>query len=195
MQKGKGRLDTCEDIEEPVSNVLKIRKFLTLEEEINIHRQFRGSSWIPDYQVLWSGMLREQAQAWADEHKMQTLTTAMGPLMDPRAPSCPKSKKSDKAWSKYIHGASAVFAWHIANGDKVTVLSPPPPQRFHPSGLSYFQVIELPILIAAIARGACLCIEIVHPAIKPAENYPYQLWPQDEASRWTATFHTASRFK
>lgn len=39
-------------------------------------------------------MQREQAQTWADERNMQTLTTAMGPLMDPRASTCLQSQKS-----------------------------------------------------------------------------------------------------
>ncbi|KAJ6137215.1 hypothetical protein N7471_003701 [Penicillium samsonianum] len=53
--------------------------YVTVEEAIRIIQQFRSSYWHKDRQVLWSGMLRENAQKWADEHEMQTLTTAMGP--------------------------------------------------------------------------------------------------------------------
>ena len=190
-RNGKGRLECCEDIQELVSDVLNIRSFLTLEEESRIHRRFRGSSWHPNYQVLWSGMYREQAQSWADGRSMQTLTTAMGALMDPRVPSCPKNGKSDKAWSKYIHGASAVFAWHIAVEDVVTVLCPPPLQRFHPSGLSHYQAVEEPILRAAIANGSSLRIELVHPLVKGAEDFRYEMWPVDKVERWIEAFETA----
>jgi hypothetical protein len=187
-RNGKGRLECCEDIQELVSSVLNIRGFLTLEEESRIHRQFRNCSWIPDHQVLWSGMLREQAQSWADERGMQTLTTAMGPLMDPRVSSCPKNGKSGKAWSRYVHGASAVFAWHIAMEDVVAVLCPPPPQRFHPSGLSYYQTIEEPILRAAIADGASLRIKLVHLQVNGAEDFWYDMWPVDEVETWIEAF-------
>lgn len=78
-------------------------------------------------------MLREEAQSWADRHGMQTLTTAMGSLMNLEVTVRAKSKKSSEAWSKYVRGASAVFAWHISQGERVTMLTPPPPQRFHPS--------------------------------------------------------------
>lgn len=45
-----------------------------------------------------------------------------------------------------MKGASAIFAWFVSRGEKVTVLSPPPPSRFHPIGLTNFQEIEKPIL-------------------------------------------------
>lgn len=137
-------------------------------------------------------MQREKAQSWADERGMQTLTTAMGSLMDPRVSTCPKNGKSRKAWSKYVHGASAVFAWHIAMEDVVTVLCPPPPQRFHPSGLSYYQTVEEPILRAAIADGASLRIELVHLQVKGAEDFWYELWPVDEVETWTQAFGTTT---
>lgn len=185
----------CKDIQQLVATVLDIRDYLTLEEERKIHLQFHSSSWNPNSQVLWSGMLREDAQKWADERNMQTLTTAMGPLMAEKDPLCPRRKMSLKAWSKYIHGASAVFAWHIAKGNKVTVLCPPPPQRFHPSGRSYFQVIEQPILRLEIAKGAEFCIELIHPGVKGAEDYRYQLWPSDEEQRWTTLYGSGLCYK
>ncbi|KAJ8117480.1 hypothetical protein OPT61_g1328 [Boeremia exigua] len=131
----------------------------------------------------------------ADDHDMQTLTTAMGPLMDPRIPSCVHSHKTTKAWSKYIHGASAVFAWHIVMGEVVTVLCPPPPDRFHPSGLSYFQIIEEPILRAAIADGSTLRIDLAHPRVKGAEDFRYPLWPHDETDTWLAAHGSKPRPK
>jgi hypothetical protein len=59
-----------------------VPQYLSAEEEAQIHRQFQGDTWRRNKQVLWSGILRDEAQRWADGHEMQTLTTAMGPLMD-----------------------------------------------------------------------------------------------------------------
>jgi hypothetical protein len=165
-----------------------LREYLTIEEELQIHQQFLGSQWRPNKQVLWSGMAREEAQRWADKHNMQTLTTAMGSLMNPSDPLCLKRKKTKLSWITYIKGASAVFAWHISKGKKVTVLSPPPPQKSHPSGLTTYQAIEEPILKWAIACGAVLQIDMVHPTVKGAENFQYQIWPVDQTATWIAAF-------
>jgi len=58
-------------------------QYLTTDEEAQIHQQFQGDIWRCNNQVLWSGILRDEAQRWADE-----LTTAMGPLMDLSHPLC-----------------------------------------------------------------------------------------------------------
>jgi hypothetical protein len=101
---------------------------LSVQEALDISERFKSDEWIPNGQVLWSGVPRGIAQGWADSRHLQTLTTAMGPLMNEKHPDCLKTKKTPRQWSRYIHGASAVFAWHIAQGEKVTLLSPPPPQ-------------------------------------------------------------------
>lgn len=104
--------------------------FFTTQEARQICDQFPDDVWQPGRQVMWSGIPRQLAQIWADRHGMQTLTTVMGPLMAHGHPQCLWSKKSSKGWSKYMKGASAMYAYHIAQ-DKgiVTVLSPPPPER------------------------------------------------------------------
>ncbi|KAH9221731.1 hypothetical protein DL95DRAFT_511590 [Leptodontidium sp. 2 PMI_412] len=164
-------------------------QYLTAGEEARIHQQFQGELWRRNNQVLWSGILREEAQRWADEHDMQTLTTAMGPLMDLSHPLCLRNQKSSKAaWSKYVEGASAIFAWYISRGERVTVLSPPPPERFHPSGEARYQVIEEPIVKGKLGTSAVSRIEMVHPTVKGAENICYQIWPVDETTSWTARF-------
>ncbi|KAK7177763.1 hypothetical protein PMIN03_012681 [Paraphaeosphaeria minitans] len=180
-------------MERPLSSLLpELLDYLTIEDEAQIHQHFQGKTWKPNSQVLWSGVLPEEAQKWADDREMQTLTTAMGPLMDPEHPSCLRKKKSAKQWKMYIKGASAVFAWCISRGDRVTVLTPPPPERFHPSGLTNFQAIEAPILKWSMARNAHLRIEMVHPNVKGAEDLYYQTWPIDETETWLATFRTAA---
>jgi hypothetical protein len=75
-------------------------------------------------------------------------------------PLCLKGRISKIQWSKYIKGASVIFTWYMAGSEMVTVLSPPPPGRFHPSGMTTYQAIEEPILKWAIAGGANLRIEL-----------------------------------
>jgi hypothetical protein len=162
--------------------------YLSVEEEHGICDQFQGSSWRCNGQVLWSGIQRDLAQQWADAHGMQTLTTAMGSLMDPEHPKCLKNAKTTKNWSKYVKGASALFAWHISRGEMVTVLLPPPPERFHPSGLTNYQAIEEPIVKGENGGRAVLRIEIVHPTVHGAENFRYQVWPVDETCKWIEHF-------
>ncbi|KAB8227911.1 uncharacterized protein BDW43DRAFT_316421 [Aspergillus alliaceus] len=130
-------------------------------------------------------MTGSEAQKWADAHNMQTLTTVMGPLMEPQQPHCDRGKKS---WSRYVHGASAIFAWCIAQGQSVIMLSPPPPERFHPSGLSYFQLIEEPIIKGTAFHEAPCWILMVHPRVKGAENVCYEIWPHDSSSAWIERF-------
>ena len=167
-----------------------LRQYLTIEEEKQIIEQFR-QSWRPNVQVLWNGVLREEAQKWADEHNMQTLTTVMGLLMDKKNPSCPNHDKTKSSWTRYIKGASAIFAWSLSRGKTVVVLSPPPPQRFNPIGLTNFQMIEAPILHwAAVLSHTSLQIYSVHPMVKGAEDFRYQIWPVDETRNWDTHFKT-----
>lgn len=161
---------------------------LSFQEAADIYERFQSDEWIPNGQVLWSGVPRGIAQDWADSHHLQTLTTAMGPLMNEKHLDCLRSKKTHQQWSRYIHGASAIFAWHIAHGEKVTLLSPPPPERFHPSGLSYYQVIEEPIIKGLVGRSAVDKIIIAHPTVKESEEFLYELWPNDESIEWLQRF-------
>lgn len=161
--------------------------YLTAREASQIIRQFQ-SHWVRNGQVLWSGVHREMAQAWADGHHLQTLTTAMGPLMRAEHTSCLKTKKSRRQWSQYIHGASAIFAWFISRGEIVRVMSPPPPKRFHPSGLTSYQEIEEPIIKGQLGENAVHHIIMVHPMVKGGEQFFYELWPVDKSSTWVERF-------
>ena len=76
---------------------------------------------------------------------------------------CRRSVKTTKGWTQYVKGASAIFAGLIAGEEMVTVLSPSPPDRFHPSGLTNYQEIEEQILKAGGAGGTTIRIEMVHP--------------------------------
>ena len=161
---------------------------LSIPELKDICLQFQSGTWNSNSQVLWSGIPHDHAQRWAEKHEKQTLTAAMGPLMDASDPACVKSRKSAKAWSKYIKGASAVFAWHITQGEMITVLLPPPPHRFHPSGHTNYQAIEEPILRGVLGNRAVSRIDVVHPTVPGAEDFSYQLWPTDETSLWVTKF-------
>lgn len=164
------------------------RQYLTREEEEKITQQFRGDTWHHNSQVLWSGVPRSDAQHWADEREMQTLSTAMGNLMVPEHPSCLRSKKSLHQWSIYMKGASAVFAHRISEGEKVIVLTPPPPYKFHPSGHTNYQLIEEPILKGGLGVHGLFHIDMVHLTVEGAENFKYQVWPVDQTHTWIAKF-------
>jgi hypothetical protein len=82
-----------------------VPQYLRADEEERIHRQFQEDTWRRNKQVLWSGIPRDEAQRWADKHEMQTLTTAMGPLMDLSYPLCLRNQKSSDAWSKVHKGS------------------------------------------------------------------------------------------
>jgi hypothetical protein len=168
--------------------VEKFRDFLTFKEARQICDQFHDDAWQAGRQVMWSGIPRQLAQIWADRHGMQTLTTVMGPLMIHDHPQCLWSKKSRKEWSKYMQGASAMYAYHIAR-DKgiVTVLSPPPPEQYNPYGGSNYQTIEEPIL-RGILGPKVTRIEMVHPTIPGAEEFHYQIWPEDKSDSWHESF-------
>ncbi|SCO56652.1 uncharacterized protein FFMR_13808 [Fusarium fujikuroi] len=117
-----------------------IHRWLTDKEADKNLLRFQEAC-IPNRQLFWSGMHREEAQKWADSHGLQTLTTALGPLLYHGDPS-----PQTQAPTRFIHGASIIFAWFVSQGDLVTVLSHPPPQFFHPSGQTFYQLYEEPII-------------------------------------------------
>jgi hypothetical protein len=158
-----------------------VEEHLNVEEVVVIEAQF-SSSLRPDQQFLWTGMNQDAAQAWADRNGLQTLTTAMGPLMNNDNPACPKKKKSHNQWVQYVHGASALFAFRISKGNLVTLLTPPPPGRFHPSGATSFQAIEEPIVKGHVGNHAVERIVAVHPTVCGASRIRYQIWPEDESA-------------
>ncbi|KAJ4088348.1 hypothetical protein NW769_013567 [Fusarium oxysporum] len=137
-----------------------IRRWLTDEEANKILSRFQKAC-MTNRQVLWSGMLREHAQQWADAHGFQTLTTALGPLLYHGDPS-----PQTQAPPRYIHGASIIFAWFVSQGDLVTVLSHPPPLLFHPSGQTFYQLYEEPIIKGKMGNRPVGRIDTAHPVIE-----------------------------
>ncbi|KAL2816024.1 hypothetical protein BDW59DRAFT_175955 [Aspergillus cavernicola] len=162
-------------------------QYLTVSEGAQIFDQFQ-SNWIRNGQVLWSGIPLDRVQEWAAKHHLQTLTIAMGPLMDKKHPDCLKSTKNPHEWSWYIRGASAIFAWQIARFEKVILLSFPPPQQLHPSGLSNYQSIEEPIIKGRLGHCAVQQIIMVHSTITESKEFLYEIWPADKSSTWIKLF-------
>lgn len=101
-------------------------EYLTQEEAEQIIAQFMEIPQSCDRLVFWTGIPREWVQQWADEHGMLTLTSAMGPLMDPKDPRCLRRFKELAEWSKYIKGASGTFARYACKRGIVRVLTLPP---------------------------------------------------------------------
>ncbi|CEI60186.1 unnamed protein product [Fusarium venenatum] len=162
--------------------------WLNEQEVKDICQQFQESC-VPNRQVLWTGMYRQQAQKWADQHNYQTLTTALGQLISPSDSSLHQKSKDTAGSPRYLHGASVIFAWYISQGDVVTVLSQPPPQRFNPSGRTYYQTVEEPIIKGQLGNRAVTKIIVVHPTVKgKACEFMYEIWPHDEVSLWTKRY-------
>ncbi|KAJ6781010.1 hypothetical protein PWT90_09606 [Aphanocladium album] len=142
--------------------------------------------------VLWSGIPFARAERWARQHGRQTLTQAMGPLMDKSDPRCRVHCKTANQWRRYVHAASILFTLYVSGGDEVVVLTPHPPQRLNPHRESYYQNIEEPWL------KACCCAEeeetgtfqirFAHPRVEEAQDYIYEYWPVDRVSAWTARY-------
>jgi hypothetical protein len=89
--------------------VCDILQYLTIEEAEQIILQFQGDTWHRNNQVMWSGVPRESAQQWAGERQMETLTTAMGPLMLPEDLLCLKRKKSPNQWMQICESCFGYF--------------------------------------------------------------------------------------
>ena len=131
-----------------------------------------------DRLVFWTGIPREWVQQWADEHGMLTLTSAMGPLMDRKDSRCLRRYKELEEWSKYIKGASRIFARYACKRGIVRVLTLPPSWADFIRLESTYRNIEEPILKG---RSGCYCavqINTVH-LLTTLEDLEYQTWPQN----------------
>ncbi|EME43622.1 hypothetical protein DOTSEDRAFT_45490 [Dothistroma septosporum NZE10] len=166
----------------------KYSEFLKRDEVYEIIIQFRRLPLWPGHQVMWSGVPRDWVQSWADERGMQTLSSALGPLMDGKSRVCRRRHKTTEEWSLYVAGASALFAECLPKGHVVTLVTRPPPQRLHPLGSTTYQLLELPALKRDIYGLSASRIDVVHITVRGAENYAYQFWPIDEKHHWIESF-------
>ena len=167
--------------------VSKYSSHLTRDEAYEIIIQFKRQHLFPGRQVMWSGIPRFWVQVEADKRGLQTLTSAMGPLMDVRSPVCRRKDKSQDEWSSYVAGASALFAECLPKGHGIILVTRPPPQRLHPLESTTYQLLEQPVLKGDLGGLAVSRINVVHITVRGAENSLYQLWPVDEGLLWSKT--------
>jgi hypothetical protein len=176
--------DLENDFRDLIPDLPDYSEYLTDIEAKEIMEQFDKVFLRPGCQVMWTGVPRDWAQEWANCHGLQTLSTAMGPLMETNHTACRKRIMSSKQWSNYVRGASLLFAGCLPKGHMITVLTMPPPVRFNPTGQSTYQELEEPVLKGRQGGGSVLKIEIVHLTVIGLEDVRYQLWPSDEVGDW-----------
>lgn len=138
--------------------------------------------------VFWTGLSPELAQHWAAQHGLQTLVIAMGPLYSDRGISGARYGKSSKAWSKYMKGASGRFAEYACRGRRAIVVTKPPPNVYSTRKWSNYRHLEEPILRGAFGGSGASQVDYVHPTIKEAATFQYQVWPLDRSSAWYTFF-------
>lgn len=162
--------------------------YLTPSQKARINRRFTSPDVHKNRLVLWTGENYDLVQKIARDHNKQTLSIALGPLIDPCHPEFAPSTSSRAAKAKFMHGASALFAQHISNhSSEVFLLCPPPPVMFNPNGRTYYQDIEEPI-ITKFGVNKNLRIFAVHPSVEGASNFPYEIWPTDRTCEWHQRF-------
>jgi hypothetical protein len=152
--------------------------YLTREEAEQIITQFEKLLQSSDRLLFWTGIPREWVQQWADDHGMLTLTSAMGPLMNRKDQRCLRRVKDQEEWSKYVKGASGIFARYACRRGIVRVLTLPPFWAEFIRPESTYRTIEEPALKGA--SGSCCAVQIntVH-LLTTLEVLEYQTWPEN----------------
>lgn len=153
-------------------------EYLTQEEAEQIIARFMEIPRSYDRLVFWTGIPREWVQQWADEHGMLKLTSAMGPLMDRKDPRCLRRYKELEEWSKYIKGASVIFARYACRRGIVRVLTLPPSWAGFIRPESTYRNIEEPVLKGRSGHCCAVQINTVH-LLTTFEEIEYQTWPQN----------------
>jgi hypothetical protein len=156
-------------------------KYLTRKEADQIIAQFQDIPQSSDRLLFWTGVPRNWAQQWADEHDLLTLTSAMGPLMDAKDKACLKSGKGKKKWKNYVKGASAIFARYACGRGIVRVLTLPPSRAEFLRPLSSYRTLEEPVLKGSTGCYCAAQINLVH-LLSDSRTLEYQIWPEDHRS-------------
>lgn len=165
-------------------------EYLTREEAEQIIDQFEKLSHSFDRLLFWTGIPREWAQQWADDHGMLTLTSAMGPLMDVANPQCPKIRMDYLKWSRYVKGASDIFSRYACTCGVVRVLTLPPSEAWRLRPNSTFSVIEESVLKGAMGGSSrALRVHKVHLLIGSTAT-EYEVWPEDQTREWLGSHGT-----
>ena len=153
-------------------------EYLTREEAEQIIDRFNNVPQSYDRLLFWTGIPREWAQQWAEDHAMLTLTSAMGPLMNSKDQRCLRRDKELDEWSKYVKGASGIFARYACRRGIVRVLTLPPSWAEFIRPESTYHTIEEPVLKGT--SGCCCAVQIntVH-LLATLEDLEYQTWPEN----------------
>jgi hypothetical protein len=183
LQAGSGGETTCRLLSVLDSDL----EYLTREESDQIIARFKGIPSSQDKLLFWTGLPRNWAQRWADEHGMLTLTSAMGPLMDIADPQCLKGKKKSKEWSRYVKGASSIFSRYACTCGIIRVLTVPPSETWRLRPNSTFRSIEEPVLKGVIGSAHALRLKYVH-LLSGSKNTEYEVWPEDHTQAWLDSY-------
>lgn len=172
---------TLDQTGESLSVVNSDLRYLTLEEAEQIIDRFKEIPHSSNRLLFWTGIPKSWVQQWAGEHGLLTLTSAMGPLMDNSDPRCLRCAKTPRQWSKYIKGASGIFARYACGHGIVRVLTLPPSCAEFLRAESSYLTIEEPVLKGT--SGGCCAVQIntVH-LLESSTELEYQSWPQNRMS-------------
>ena len=161
-------------------------EYLTSAELDRLDTQFDSVLVGTSCLVFWTGIPRKVVQIWAGKNGLKTLTIAMGPLFD--GIQSPRSKKSPRAWSRYMKGASVRFAQYACQGRQAVVLTNPPPSIYSLRIGSTFRHLEEPVLKGACGGLSATRIDFVHPTVDGAADFRYEAWPCDNTREWITFF-------
>lgn len=156
-------------------------RYLTRAEAEQIINQFKKIPHSSNRLLFWTGIPKSWVQRWAGEHDLLTLTSAMGPLMDVTDPRCLKWTKKQKQWSKYVKGASGIFARYACGHGIVRVLTLPPSWSGSLRPKSSYLTIEEPVLKGVSGCFCAVQINTVH-LLESSRALEYQSWPQNRIS-------------
>jgi hypothetical protein len=168
---------------EPLGLLESDLEYLTREEANQIIARFESIQHSFNNLLFWTGIPRDWAQRWADDHAMLTLTTAMGPLMDLADPGCPKNRMDYPEWSRYVKGASGIFSRYACICGVIRVLTIPPSEFWRLRQNSTYRTIEEPVLKGMVGSIHALQINFVH-LLAGSKEIEYEAWPDDHTHEW-----------
>ena len=163
---------------------MDLSKYLYQNEVTQLNQAFEISLQHDSALVFWTGISPDLANNWARLNDLQTLTMAMGSLHTDNSKESLRSQKSTKSWSKYMKGASWVFAQQACHNRYAIVLTNAPPNVYSTREHSNYREIEEPILKGFEAERHATQIDYVHPTVPGAACFRYQVWPDNRSSKW-----------
>lgn len=156
---------------------MDLSEYLSQSEMIRLNQTFERSLQDDRALVFWTGVSPNLAKDWACMNSLKTLSMAMGALYNDHSHGSLRSQKSPKSWSKYMKGASWIFAQQACHDRCAIVLTNAPPNVYSTRERSNYRDIEEPILKGTEAGRHAIRIEYVHPTVPSAARFRYQIWP------------------